>query len=157
MVLGLCRRWELKTVLKRSSARKFPADPHYTLGPSWSIWYHPPPPYPFNYHLLISWQLCFSLHLSAQQIRRYEYTVNNWLWTKIVLLLGAIMDYFKAEHGVAKEKLWLPQTSNSRILLGIRLGRLFIPITPFQVLLSLHMWALEFPVKTLSNTRSNVS
>ena len=48
------------------------------------------------------------------------------------------------------DKLWLAQKSSNRTPLGFRSGRPFLSITPLQVTLSLPMWALKSPSRTMA-------
>ena len=59
---------QLAASLNKLAAQTFPVHPHYTFGLTWSAQKLPLPPGPPHNQMVISWQLCPSLHPSVQDI-----------------------------------------------------------------------------------------
>ena len=71
-------------------------------------------------------------------------------WCQVLMVL---IDTPMLGHGVCYEQT-VTCKSKKNTPIRFRSGRLFLPITPFQVSLSLTMWALKSPLKSPSKTLS---
>ncbi|MEQ2285653.1 hypothetical protein AMECASPLE_034105 [Ameca splendens] len=59
----------LEYIRGRGLRQRFPADPHYALGPAKSVQLSPPPTDPTHHQVVISGQLSPSLHPSVQNMQ----------------------------------------------------------------------------------------
>jgi len=150
--LKLCRRWELKLLLTGDSDKRSQQTITIHLGLPGLIGILP---HQRSQLTTRWWSVDSSAPLFTRMSRTYRRKSNatstksiielqprvSWcqvhIWTPLCLNMVFVMD-----------SPWRAQKSNNRTPLWFRSGGPFLPITPFQVSLSLPKWALKSPSRT---------